>query len=88
MQLSTANESVLSIWGKSTAVRIPTALAKTAGLKAGQKVRFEAAADGSIVMRPVVARPNLEALLARVTDENMPDAADLDWGAPRGTEAW
>jgi antitoxin component of MazEF toxin-antitoxin module len=33
-------------------------------------------------------RPNLDALLAQVTPENMPDEADISWGKPQGTEAW
>lgn len=81
-------EATLSIWGKSTALRIPTALVKQSGLKVGQTVRFENGADGSIVIRPVLERPNLQDLLAQVTPENMPDEADTSWGKPLGTEAW
>ncbi len=81
-------EATLSVWGKSTALRIPTALVKQSGLKIGQTVRFENGADGSIVIRPVLERPNLQDLLAQVTPGNMPDEADTSWGKPQGTEAW
>jgi antitoxin MazE len=81
-------EATLSTWGKSTALRIPALLVKECGLKIGQTVRFESGADGSIILRPVLERPNLDALLAQVTPENMPDEADISWGKPQGTEAW
>ena len=83
-----ALEATLSSWGKSTALRIPAPLVKQSGLKIGQTVRFENGADGSIIMRPVLARPNLDALLAQVTPQNMPDEADITWGKPKGREAW
>jgi antitoxin MazE len=81
-------EATLSAWGKSTALRIPAPLVKQSGLKIGQTIRFENGTDGSIIMRPVLERPNLDALLAQVTPENMPDEADISWGKPQGSEAW
>ncbi len=81
-------EATLSSWGKSTALRIPMPLVKKAGLKIGQTVRFEDGADGSIILWPVLARPNLADLLAQVTPENLPDEADVSWGKPQGSEAW
>ena len=81
-------ESTIATWGKSTALRIPSALAKASGLRIGQTVRLESGADGSITIRPVLARPDLEALLAQVTPENLPDEADYSWGKPAGSEAW
>lgn len=80
--------AVISAWGKSTAVRIPVALVNHAGLQIGQKVRLESANDGSISIRPVQQRPQLDALLTRVTAKNLPDEADTDWGAPAGKEVW
>ena len=81
-------EATLSSWGKSTALRIPMPLVKKAGLKIGQTVRFEDGADGSIILWPVLARPNLADLLAQVTPENLPDEADVSWGKPQGSEVW
>ena len=83
-----ALEATLSSWGKSTALRIPAPLVKQLGLKIGQTVRFENGTDGSIIMRPVLERPNLDALLAQVTPQNMPDEADITWGKAKGSEAW
>lgn len=81
-------EATVSTWGKSTAVRIPAELVKSSGIRTGQTVRLENMGDGSISIRAVAVRPNLEALLAKVTAENMPDEIDISWGKPVGTEAW
>ncbi len=81
-------ETTVSLWGKSTAIRIPTAIVKKSALRIGQSVRIENSSDGSITIRPVVERPNLDTLLAAVTPENMPDEADVSWGKPVGSEAW
>ncbi len=83
-----ALEATLSSWGKSTALRIPAPLVKQSGLKIGQTVRFENGTDGSIILRPVLERPNLDDLLAQVTPTNIPDEADITWGKPKGSEAW
>jgi antitoxin component of MazEF toxin-antitoxin module len=61
--------------------------ATTVFLSVGQSVRTENASDGSITKSPVVERLSLEALLAGVTKENMPDGADVSWGKPVGSEA-
>jgi len=81
-------ESTISSWGKSTALRIPSALVKASGLRIGQTVRLESSADGSITIRPVLARPDLAALLEQVTPENLPDEAEVSWGKPAGSEIW
>ena len=81
-------EATVSLWGKSTAIRIPAAIAKQSALRIGQSVRIENAIDGSITIRPVIESPNLETLLAGVTKQNMPDVADVSWGKPVGSGAW
>lgn len=83
-----AQQATVSLWGKSTAIRIPSAIVKKSALKIGQSVRIENATDGSITIRPVLEKPNLDDLLAAVTAENMPDEADVSWGKPVGSEAW
>lgn len=83
-----AQLATVSLWGKSTAIRIPVSIVKKSALKVGQSVRIENAADGSITIRPVLDKPNLDDLLAAVTAENMPDEADVSWGKPVGSEAW
>jgi antitoxin component of MazEF toxin-antitoxin module len=70
-------EATLSTWGKSTALHIPALLVKQYGLKIGQTVRFESGTDRTIIMRPLLERPNLDSLLTQVTQENMPDEADI-----------
>lgn len=81
-------EATVSAWGKSTALRIPSALVKSSGLRVGQIVRFKSGTDGGITMYPVIERPKLETLLALVTPANLPDSADISWGKPSGSEAW
>ncbi len=81
-------EATVSLWGKSTAIRIPAAIVKKSALKVGQSVRIENASDGSITIRPVLERPNLDDLLAAVTAGNLPDEGDFAWGKPVGSEAW
>jgi antitoxin MazE len=80
--------STISTWGKSTAVRLPAQLVKQAGLQLGQSIQFEAQKDGTITMRPILPKLNLDALLSQVTPENLPDEGDLDWGKPVGSEIW
>ncbi len=83
-----AQQATVSLWGKSTAIRIPAAIVKQSALRIGQSVQVENASDGSITIRPVVQRPKLETLLAGVTRGNLPDQADISWGKPMGTEVW
>lgn len=47
-----ANESTISKWGNSLAVRIPLAIAKQAGLGEGDRVTVAMDQSGSIVLRP------------------------------------
>lgn len=81
-------EATVSAWGKSTAVRIPSALVKRAGIRVGQTVKLESTAEGVITISAVRERPNLAEMLSRVTPENLPDEADISWGRPVGTEVW
>jgi antitoxin component of MazEF toxin-antitoxin module len=81
-------EATLSTWGKSTALRIPAAIVRSCSLKAGQTVRISSNGSGNISIQPVLLRPNLDALLAGVTDANLPDHGDITWGKAQGTEAW
>lgn len=45
-------------------------MVKATGFRIGQTVRLECGADGCIVIRPVLERPDLAALLAQVTPGN------------------
>ncbi len=79
-------KTTVLLWGKFPAIRIPAAIVKKSALRIGQSVRIESAADASITLRPLVERPNLDALLAGVTQQNLPDEADVYWGKPVGSE--
>jgi len=73
-------------WGNSLGVRIPKALAESAGLAAGTPV--EVWLDGDrVAIRPVeVSEYKLEDLLAGVTRENLHD--EIPDGGPAGRESW
>ena len=49
---------------------------------------FNSQDDGSITPLPVLERPNLADMLAKVTPDNLPDETDVSWGKPQGNEAW
>ncbi len=80
--------SRLALWGKSVAVRLPAALIRESGWTAGLPMQFERRADGAVILKPAPQKLDLDALLAQVTDDNLPDEADIEWGAARGKEVW
>jgi antitoxin MazE len=73
-------------WGDGLVVRIPHSFAVEAGLTAGAPVEMRLV-DGSLVVTSI-ARPDtrLEALLARVTGENL--HGDVAEGPAVGREVW
>jgi antitoxin MazE len=72
-------------WGNSMAVRLPMVVLRDAGLQEGDTLLF-GARNGAIVARPVKKKPSLKDLLARISTENVHE--EVDWGKPRGREAW
>jgi antitoxin MazE len=80
------NESAISKWGNSLAVRIPLAIAKQAGLSEGDSVHLALSRAGGIVVRPVRRKYDLSVLVARITPKNL--HRETDWGRPQGEEAW
>ena len=72
-------------WGNSLAVRIPKALAEQTRIEEGSEVEL-AVADGVLTIRPLALSYRLDELLAQITPENRHD--EVDWGGPRGKEAW
>lgn len=59
-------EVIVTKWGNSLGVRIPSSVAKEAGLHQDQRVRVVAEKDGSVVIKPAPGRiPGLDELLAR-----------------------
>lgn len=78
-------ETILSRWGNSLGLRLPKAIARAAGLDAGDSVLIETCEDG-IRIRKSNKQPrySLEALLDQVTDENR--HAPVEWGEAQGGE--
>jgi len=80
------NESTISKWGNSLAVRIPLAIARQASLAEGVSVKLSLDEEGGIVLRPVRRRYELGDLVAGITPKNRHQ--ETDWGKPRGKESW
>ena len=73
-------------WGDSLAVRIPSALAKEAGLERGKLIDIHYT-DGELRIRKRDRkRYSLEELLASVPDDY--DEGEWDTGSMVGNEAW
>jgi len=80
------NQSMISKWGNSLAVRIPMAIAKQANLGEGDCVNLALDRDGGIVVRPTRRNYELSDLVARITPKNR--HRETDWGPPQGEESW
>ena len=80
------NETTVSKWGNSLAVRIPLAIAKQAGLGEGDCVALTLDSDGVIVLRATRRRYELSELVAGITLKNR--HRETDWGQPQGEESW
>lgn len=79
-------ETVIKKWGNSLALRIPKPLAEEVGLEEDSAVDLFLE-EGKLVIVPAVApRYALDALLAKVTGENLHD--ETDTGAVVGVETW
>lgn len=73
----------LAMWGNSLGLRLPKPFAEQLGLKEGSAVSLTVE-HGRLVISP--AEPTLEALVSRVTPENI--HSEFDFGKPVGHEAW
>ena len=80
------NETTVSKWGNSLAIRIPQALAKEASITEGDCVALADDSDGSIVLRPTRRRYELSELVSQITPKNR--HRETAWGIPRGKESW
>jgi len=80
------NQSTISKWGNSLAVRIPLAIAKQAGFGEGDSVTLALDRKGGIVLRPVQRKYELSELVSRITPKNR--HRETDWGPPQGEESW
>lgn len=79
-------EARIKKWGNSLALRIPSSLAKEAGLQYESPVELSLI-DGRLVVVPT-SKPKLtlDHLLAQVTEDNI--HAEMDTGPAVGKEAW
>jgi antitoxin MazE len=75
------NETTVSKWGNSLAIRIPLVIAKQASLSEGDCVALDLDSDGGIVLRPTRRRYELSELVARITAKNR--HRETDWGQPQ-----
>lgn len=72
-------------WGNGTAIRIPKALLEDARVQEGDTL-YLSVRNGSIIARPAKKKATLKELVAKVSPENV--HGEVDWGKPRGKEAW
>ena len=80
------NETRVSKWGNSLAVRIPQGIAKDAQLAEGDRLTLNLANDGSIVLRSTRRKYDLRQLVSGITKKNR--HSETDWGPPAGQESW
>jgi antitoxin MazE len=80
------NETTVSKWGNSLAVRIPQAIAKEARLSEGDCLALDLDRDGAIVLRSARRRYELSELVSKITPGNRHQ--ETDWGQPQGKESW
>ncbi|MDB2438188.1 AbrB/MazE/SpoVT family DNA-binding domain-containing protein [Hellea sp.] len=71
-------KAVVKKWGNSAAVRLPAAIMEAANLKLDQELEIHEE-DGVITIKPLEnEEASLEALVAAMTEENMPDDMSFD----------
>ena len=80
------NETQVSKWGNSLAVRIPQGIARDAQLAEGDRLTLNLATDGSIVLRSARRKYDLRQLVSGITKKNR--HSETDWGPPAGQESW
>jgi len=80
------NDTTVSKWGNSLAIRIPLAIARQASLTEGDSLSLTLDGAGGIVLRPTRRRYELSELVARITPKNR--HRETDWGSLQGEEAW
>jgi len=79
------NQTTVSKWGNSLAVRIPQSIAKEARLNEGDCLALDLDRDGSIVLRATRRKYEPSELVSRITPKNR--HGETDWGQPQGNES-
>jgi antitoxin MazE len=80
------NDTGVAKWGNSPAVRIPRAIVKNARLAEGDRLSFELAGGGSIVLRFKRRKYSLDQLVAAIKPRNRHH--ETGWGALKGKEVF
>ena len=81
------NQTKVSQWGNSLAIRLPQALITKLAIERGIDVELQIENDGFRVKIPSMPKKfTLEELLAGVTSDNL--HSETDWGKAQGKEAW
>lgn len=81
------NQTKVSQWGNSLAIRLPQALVTELAIEHGAEVELHIENDGFRVTIPSMPKKfTLDELLAGVTSENVHH--EFDWGQPQGKEVW
>jgi len=78
--------AVIKQWGDSIGLCLPKQLVRAASLQPGATFNVDVEPGGALRLEPVLRRPTLDDLCARITDENRHPATD--WGPVKGREAW
>ena len=81
------NQTKVSQWGNSLAIRLPQALVAELAIERGAELELRIENDGFRVTIPSIPKKfTLEELLAGVTPENIHH--EIDWGKAQGKEVW
>ena len=80
------NDTRVSKWGNSLAIRIPRAIARAGRLAEGDRLTLDLITDGSIVLRSNRRKYELRQLVSQITSRNR--YPETDWGMPVVRESW
>lgn len=81
------NQTKVSQWGNSLAIRLPQALVTELAIERGVEVELHIETNGFRVTIPSMPKKfTLDELLAGVRPENIHH--EVDWGQTQGKEAW
>lgn len=75
--------AVVSKWGHSLAVRIPSQLAHSHGIAEGTAIELTELENGALQLRPT--GPTLDEMVKAITPENL--HGEVSFGVPTGREA-
>ena len=78
-------KTMVQKWGHSLALRIPKAMAEHIKVREGASVEL-VEQGGSLVVKPLKAKPSLKKLLSQVTQDNL--HGEIKTGEAVGKEVW